>query len=161
MAILRVKDANGQWKEIPAIKGDKGDKGDKGETGAKGDKGDKGDKGEQGIQGNQGVQGIQGNKGDKGDNATINGFNAITLEGKNGIGVTINGNVVTLHSTGTGTEGGAAAILINRSTAVNESDASYSTLMARGQKLMPKSVADTTTDWSAELVNGAICWIYE
>lgn len=40
MAILRIRDSNGNIQEIIAIKGEKGDKGD---TGAKGEKGDKGD----------------------------------------------------------------------------------------------------------------------
>lgn len=40
MAILRVKDAEGNIYDIPAIKGEKGDKGDKGDQGNKGDKGD-------------------------------------------------------------------------------------------------------------------------
>lgn len=55
MAILRIKNSNGEWEELPAIVGRKGDKGDKGDTGAKGDKGDKGD------------TGAKGDKGDKGD----------------------------------------------------------------------------------------------
>ena len=42
MAILRIKDENGNLIDIPAIKGDKGDKGDKGERGEKGEKGDVG-----------------------------------------------------------------------------------------------------------------------
>lgn len=36
MAILRVKDAEGNIYDIPAIKGEKGDKGDKGYTPIKG-----------------------------------------------------------------------------------------------------------------------------
>lgn len=36
MAILRVKDAEGNIHDIPAIKGEKGDKGDKGYTPIKG-----------------------------------------------------------------------------------------------------------------------------
>lgn len=37
MAILRVKDAEGNIHGIPAIKGEKGDKGDQGNKGDKGD----------------------------------------------------------------------------------------------------------------------------
>ena len=50
---------------------------------------------------------------------------------------------------------------INRTTAVNEADANYTTLMARGEKLMAKAAFDAVTDWSTELVNGAIAWGYE
>lgn len=52
LAILRMKDANGKWVEIPAIVGSRGEKGDQGV---------------QGVQGIQGIQGPQGEKGDKGD----------------------------------------------------------------------------------------------
>lgn len=68
MAILKIRDSNGNVQEILAIKGDKGDKGAdgtmtfedltdeqkeslKGEKGEKGDKGDKGDTGEKGADG--------------------------------------------------------------------------------------------------------------
>lgn len=50
MAILKLKQEDGSWAEVPALRG------------AKGDKGDKGDRGDRGL------QGIQGDKGDKGDN---------------------------------------------------------------------------------------------
>ena len=50
---------------------------------------------------------------------------------------------------------------INRTTAVNEADVNYTTLMARGEKLMAKATFDAVTDWSTELVNGAIAWGYE
>ena len=50
---------------------------------------------------------------------------------------------------------------INRTTAVNEADTNYTTLMARGEKLMAKAAFDAVTDWSTELVNGAIAWGYE
>lgn len=50
--------------------------------------------------------------------------------------------------------------LINRTTAVNEADTNYTTLMARGEKLMAKADFDAVTDWSTELVNGAIAWGY-
>ena len=65
-AILRVKQADGTFAEVPALKGSKGDKGDKGDTGAQGTKGDKGDKGDTGAQGPQGIQGIQGIQGEAG-----------------------------------------------------------------------------------------------
>lgn len=50
---------------------------------------------------------------------------------------------------------------VNRTTAVNEADTNYTTLMARGEKLMAKASFDAVTDWSTELVNGAIAWGYE
>jgi hypothetical protein len=36
IGILRIKDAEGNWQEIEAIRGPKGDKGDTGEQGPKG-----------------------------------------------------------------------------------------------------------------------------
>ena len=49
---------------------------------------------------------------------------------------------------------------VNRTTAVNEADTNYTALMARGEKLMAKADFDAVTDWSTELVNGAIAWRY-
>lgn len=84
MAILRIKDENGNITDVPAIKGDKGAKGDKGDPGSNGIdgvsathswngtiltvtsasgtysadlKGEKGDKGDKGDTGEQGIQG--------------------------------------------------------------------------------------------------------
>lgn len=48
---------------------------------------------------------------------------------------------------------GQISARINRTTNVNEADANYTTLMARGSSLV-----DTETTPS---VNGAICWFYE
>ena len=61
MAILKIKDENGNFINIPSIIGKTGPQGPQGEQGIQGPKG------EQGIQGIQGIQGPQGPKGDKGD----------------------------------------------------------------------------------------------
>ena len=66
MAVLKIRDENGQVHEVVALRGEKGADGtvafdaltDEQKASLKGDKGDKGDQGEQGI---------QGEKGDKGD----------------------------------------------------------------------------------------------
>lgn len=50
---------------------------------------------------------------------------------------------------------------ICRSTAVNESDVNYTTLMARGEKLLDATTFDGVTNWGNQLVNGAIAWKYE
>lgn len=50
---------------------------------------------------------------------------------------------------------------VNRTTAVNVADTNYTTLMARGVKLMDATSYDAVSDWSSELVNGAIAWRYE
>lgn len=71
--ILKIKDENNTWADVPAIVGPQGPAGKDGEQGPqgiqglKGDKGDKGDRGLQGIQGPQGERGLPGVKGDKGD----------------------------------------------------------------------------------------------
>lgn len=62
--ILKIKDEQGNWITIPAIKGAKGDKGEQGlqgEQGPQGIQGEQGPQGPQGIQGRQGPQGPQGN----------------------------------------------------------------------------------------------------
>ena len=51
MAILRIKDENGEWIGVPAIVGPAGEQGPAGKDGAQGLKGDKGDPGERGPQG--------------------------------------------------------------------------------------------------------------
>ena len=66
MEILKIKDSQGNWVEIPAIIGPKGDTGEQGPQGPQGIKGDTGDTGPQGPQGEQGLTGEQGPKGDTG-----------------------------------------------------------------------------------------------
>ena len=66
MEILKIKDSQGNWVEIPAIIGPKGDTGEQGPQGPQGIKGDTGDIGPQGPKGEQGLTGEQGPKGDTG-----------------------------------------------------------------------------------------------
>ena len=56
---------------------------------------------------------------------------------------------------------GAAVELINRGTMLHCADTNYTTLMARGEKLLDATTFDAVTDWSTHLVNGAIAWRYE
>lgn len=58
MPILRVKDKDGNWRDVPAIVGPQGPQGSQGLKGDKGDKGDTGDIGPQGPQGPQGDSGL-------------------------------------------------------------------------------------------------------
>lgn len=53
-----------------------------------------------------------------------------------------------------------APIMLNRQNPVNIADTNYTTLMARGEKLLDATTFDAVTDWSAQLVNGAIAWRY-
>jgi len=50
---------------------------------------------------------------------------------------------------------------INRTTTVDAADTNYTTLMARGVKLLDKTTYDAVSDWSSQLVNGSIAWCYE
>lgn len=50
---------------------------------------------------------------------------------------------------------------LQRSDNVNQGNGSYTTLMARGEKLLDATTFDAVTDWSTQLVNGSICWRYE
>ena len=61
MSILKIKNEQGQWENVVALKGDAGP------AGPKGDIGPKGDTGQTGPAGPQGPQGLKGDKGDKGD----------------------------------------------------------------------------------------------
>lgn len=49
---------------------------------------------------------------------------------------------------------------INRTTNVYTANTNYTTLMARGEKLLDATTFDAVTDWSTQLVNGAIAWRY-
>ena len=68
MAILNIKDENGDFIAIPSTVGPQGEKG---ETGPQGPQGEQGPKGEQGPQGPAGPQGEQGPKGDPGATYTL------------------------------------------------------------------------------------------
>lgn len=62
--ILKIKNEQGEWTDIPAIKGDVGPQGPQGIKGIKGDIGPEGPQGPQGIQGPVGPQGPKGDQGD-------------------------------------------------------------------------------------------------
>lgn len=75
MSVLKIKDANGNWQSISAIKGEKGDKGDTGLTGPAGPRG------EQGVPGTNGSNGRDGYvQYTAGDNITIEN-NVISASG--------------------------------------------------------------------------------
>ena len=104
-----------------------------------------------------GSKGSQGPPGETGPNAV----SAETATAMNGI---LKGNGSNVAVAVAGTDYASPANLntkMNRTTSVNEADANYTTLMARGEKLMAKADFDAVTDWSTELVNGAIAWGYE
>ena len=69
-----------------------------GAKGEKGDKGDKGDTGATGPAGPQGPAGANGSNGAAGANATINGVNALTVTGGDGVDATMNGNTLTIKA---------------------------------------------------------------
>ena len=172
---IYIYDAEKGWVnngQIQGAKGDKGDaftysdftpeqlaalKGEKGDTGAQGPQGIQGEKGDTGAQGPQGIQGEKGDTGAQGPNAVSE---ATTTE-MNGI---LKGNGTNVTTAAAGADYASPENLntkMNRTTSVNEADANYTTLMARGEKLMAKADFDAVTDWSTELVNGAIAWGYE
>lgn len=66
LAILRFRQADGTWAEIPALVGPAGPQGVQGEKGDTGAIGPQGPQGETGPQGAQGPQGVQGEKGETG-----------------------------------------------------------------------------------------------
>lgn len=156
MAILRIKNANGTWEEIPAIVGPRGPQGPQGDSlTVQNVTESNADGGNNSVVLSDGstINIKNGKTGTNGANATINGVTALFIEGKNGIGATQNGNILTLHLTSQGNEAGSAAAILNRSTKVNEDDTNYTTIMARGSSLNATEVTPTVT--------GAIYWTYE
>lgn len=77
MAILKVKDGNGNWQEIPAIVGPQGPAGPSGPAGP---------------------AGANGQNGAAGSNATINGVNALNIQGGDGIEATMDGSTLTIKA---------------------------------------------------------------
>lgn len=175
---IYIYDAEKGWVNNGQIQGAKGDKGDaftyadftpeqlaalKGEKGDKGDTGAQGPQGIQGEKGDTGAQGPQGIKGEKGDTGA-QGPNAVSAETATALNGILKGNGANVAVAVAGTDYASPANLntkMNRTTAVNEADANYTTLMARGEKLMAKADFDAVTDWSQHLVDGAIAWGYE
>ena len=69
MSVIKVRDDQGNFIELPTLKGDpgiQGPKGDTGLTGPQGIRGEQGLKGDTGLQGPQGIRGEVGSKGDTG-----------------------------------------------------------------------------------------------
>ena len=83
--ILKVKDEQGNWHTIPALKGDKGETGDTGPTGPQGPQGIQGIQGPQGNTGATGPQGPQGVKGDKGDKGNTGAQGPTGAAGADGV----------------------------------------------------------------------------
>lgn len=81
---LGITPTEGEYYQLLSQKGKDGEKGDPGEKGDKGDTGPKGD------------TGARGATGSSGSNATINGYNSITLKGGTGINVNQSGSTCTI-----------------------------------------------------------------
>lgn len=81
---LGITPSEGEYYQLLSQKGKDGEKGDPGEKGEKGDTGPKGD------------TGARGSTGYSGSNATINGYNSITLRGGTGISVSQSGSTCTI-----------------------------------------------------------------
>ena len=87
MAILRLRDNNGNIIEIPAIRGPKGADGtmvfsdltEEQKLSLKGEKGDQGPQGEKGDKGDQGEKGEKGDKGNRGDDYTLTSEDKIEI----------------------------------------------------------------------------------
>ena len=100
--ILRVKQPDGTWAEVPALKGSTGEpgpqgiqgpagpagpKGDKGDKGEKGDKGDKGDKGNPFTYGDftaEQLAALKGGKGDRGEKGDTGEQGVQGIQGEQG-----------------------------------------------------------------------------
>lgn len=158
MAILRVRRFDGVWEEVPAIVGRKGDQGDPITVKNVVESNDDGGSNIITFSDDKSITIKNGNRGGKGDSATVNGVNALKIEGRDGIGATQNGDVLTLHLTGEGNEAGAVATILNRTTKVTEADTNYGTLMARGSAFYTSETVPTDRN---NMVDGAIYWVYK
>lgn len=124
----------------------KGEKGDTGETGPQGPKGDTGETGPQGPKGDTGATGPQGETGP----------NSVSITTATDITGILKGDGAKVASAVAGSDYATPANIttrLNRTTAVNAADTSYTTYMARGEALFS---AETTPT-----VNGTIAWQYE
>ena len=83
MELFKIK-IDGQWVEVPAIKGETGAQGPTGKTGPAGEKGTKGDTGAMGPTGKEGPTGATGAKGAKGDKGEKGDTGVQGPTGKNG-----------------------------------------------------------------------------
>ena len=167
------------WINNGVLQGAKGEKGDKGETGPQGPTGPQGETGPQGKTGPQGETGLQGETGPQGQTGPQGETGPQGPQGEKGAtgatgpqGPTGPNKVSTTTATDIdglvkGSGGKMAQAVANsdyispanlttrlgRSTAVNTTDANYTTYMARGEALFS---AETTPS-----VNGCIAWQYE
>lgn len=78
--------------------GPQGEQGIQGEQGPQGEKGETGEQGPQGEKGETGATGETGPAGAAGKDATINGVNALTVQGGTGIEATMSGSVLTISA---------------------------------------------------------------
>lgn len=108
--------------------------------------------------------------GHSGDFLTTNGTAASWADPVTTSTLTID-STPTANSTNLVTSGGTRAAIselagvtaswFNRANAVTGADTNYTSLITRGEKLLDKSTYDAVTNWSSQLVNGAIAWCYE
>lgn len=74
MAILKIKDENGNFINIPSIIGEQGPQGERGPQGEQGPQGIQGVQGPQGEKGDTGEQGPKGDKGDPGETQDLSNY---------------------------------------------------------------------------------------
>lgn len=95
VGILRIKDQNGEWQDIQALRGEQGPAGPAGKDGPVGPQGPKGADGtmtfsdltpeqKESLRGPQGIQGPQGEKGEKGDTGEKGADGAVGPQGEKG-----------------------------------------------------------------------------
>lgn len=111
------------------------------------------------IRGEKGDAGVPGAAGSPGAAATINGVNVLTILAGNNITLDQTGGTLTIAAGGVQT--GEMTAFLGRTAALAAADTGYTALKARGEKLMDGASFDAVTDWSTQLVNGAIAWRYE
>ena len=86
--------------DLGQVVGPQGLQGERGPRGEPGPAGPQGEQGVQGLEGPAGADGPQGIQGPAGAAATINGVNALTVEGSDTVDATMSGNALTLKAKG-------------------------------------------------------------
>lgn len=137
--------------------------GPQGETGPKGDTGEQGPQGEAGPQGEQGEQGVPGADGKDGAPATINGVNALTIEAKDGIKATQEGDKLTISgkelqdNTGAKTVTGESISVTDSVRypllGLNVCGKSTQGYASHGGTPLGKNLCEGSQDWSGEWIN--------
>ena len=176
VGILRIKDQNGEWQDIQALRGEQGPAGPAGKDGPVGPQGPKGADGtmtfsdltpeqKESLRGPQGIQGPQGEKGEKGDTGEKGADGAVGPQGEQGpIGETgpqgpAGENYVLTEEDKAEIAGmvevtGGGSVAIDGTTIIENADGTISTAVGGSKQLGP----EPTPIWHYNNATGKTTW---